>query len=46
MAYLAWCVLTIIGCFLIGAIVNVETFRSERYYEDHESPYVKALRGD
>lgn len=23
-----------------------ETFRSERYYEDHESPYVKALRGD
>lgn len=23
MAYLSWCVLTIIGCFLIGAIVNV-----------------------
>lgn len=23
MAYLAWCVLTIIGCFLIGVIVNV-----------------------
>lgn len=38
--------------FLAGGRVDLkeyqkfETFRSERYYEDHESPYVKALRGD
>ncbi|WP_263863486.1 hypothetical protein [Limosilactobacillus caviae] len=23
MAYLAWCTLAIMGCFLVGAIVNV-----------------------